>query len=150
MALVQGYPKAHQNRIHGSDESLGKSRIVFFRAAGLNFLLLQILFLGLFCYIFGSIWQQSAHIHNMNVAFDYDGGVIATAVRDAYKTLQGNTFPTLEETTLEGFPTPEDLREEICKIHYWAAIYISQGASERLANALQGGLAASTYNGSNA
>jgi hypothetical protein len=151
MALMQGYPKAHQNRIHGSDKSLGKSRIVFFGAAGLNFLLLQILFLGLFCYIFGSIWQQSDHIHNMNVAFvDYDGGVIATAVRDAYKTLQGNTFPTLEEATLERFSTPEDLREEVCKIHYWAAIYISQGASERLANALQGGLAASTYNGSNA
>lgn len=150
MALTQGYPKAHQNRIHGSDKSIQKSRIAFGRAAGLNFLLLQILFLGLFCYIFGSIWQQSDHVHNMNVVFvDYDGGVLGTAVRDAYKKLQGNTFPTLEEATSERFPTPRDLREEVCKIHYWAAIYISQGASERLANALPGGPAASSYNGSN-
>lgn len=150
MALMQGYPKAHQNRIHGSDKSIQKLRVAFFRAAGLNFLLLQILFLGLFCYIFGSIWQQSDHIHNMKVVFvDYDGGVLGTAVRDAYKTLQGNTFPTLEEATSERFRTPGDLREEVCKIHYWAAIYISQGASERLANALPGGLAAHTYNRSN-
>lgn len=150
MALMQGYPKAHQNRIHGSDKSIQKTRIAFFRAAGLNFLMLQILFLGLFCYIFGSIWQQSEHVHNMKVVFvDYDGGVLGTAVRDAYKTLQGNAFPTLEEATSERFPTPGDLREEVCNIHYWAAIYISEGASERLANALPGGLAASTYNRSN-
>ena len=88
----------------------------------------------------------------MNVVFvDYDSsGILGTAVRDAYKTLQGNTFPTLEEATPERFPIPGELRKEVCKIHYWAAIYISQGASERLATALLGGIATSTYNRSNA
>lgn len=150
MALIQGYPKAHQNRIQGSDKSTRKSRAAFLKAAGISFLMLQLLFLGLFCYLFGAIWQQSNHIHNMHVAFvDYDGGVLGTAVRDAYKTLQGNNFPTLEEATSEKFPTAGDLKEAVCKTRYWGAIYISQGASERLANALPGGTAATTYNRSN-
>jgi hypothetical protein len=150
MALMQGYPKAHQNRVHGNDKSLRKSRIAFLKAAGLNFVLLQVLFLGLFCYIYGAIWTQSSHIHNMRIAFvDYDGGVLGTAVRDAYKTLQGNNFPTLEEATSEKYPTAGDLKEAVCKTHYWGAIYVSQGASARLANSLPGGTAATTYNRSN-
>jgi hypothetical protein len=147
MALLQGYPKARQDRLHGSDKSLRLSRITFLKAAGLNFLLLQLLFLGLFCYLFGSIFQQSGHIHKLNVVFvDYDGGILGTAVRDAYQTLQGDSFPILQEATPQRFPAPGDLKEEVCRTHYWAAIYTSQGASERLTNALPGGLAASTYN----
>jgi hypothetical protein len=147
MAFMQGYPKAHQNRIHGSDKSIRKTRVNLLKAAGLNFILLQILFLGLFCYIFGAIWQQSSHIHNMNVLFvDYDGSVLGTAVRDAYKTLQGKTFPTLQEMPSERFPTLGDVKEAVCRTNYWGAIYTSMGASERLANALPGGVAADTYN----
>jgi Protein of unknown function (DUF3533) len=147
MALMQGYPKVRQNRIHGSDKSIRKTRINFLKAAGLNFLLLQILFLGLFCYIFGAIWEQSGRVHNLNVLFvDYDGGVVGTAVRDAYKTLQSHSFPSLQEASSERFPTPGDMREAVCKTHYWGAIYVSSGASQRIANALPGGPAADTYN----
>lgn len=147
MALWQGYPKSRQSRIHPSHASFRVPRRKFLKAAGLNFVLLQLLFLGLFCYLFGSIWQQDIHTHNMNVLFvDYDGGVVGTAIRDAYKTLQADTFPTLEERTSDQFPTVEMLREEVCKTHFWAALYISQGASARLASALPGGSAAATYN----
>jgi hypothetical protein len=147
MALFQGYPKARQNRLHGSDKSIRKARINLLKAAGLNFIHLQILFLGLFCYLFGTIWAQSGRVHNLNVLFvDYDGGVIGASVRDAYKNLQGHTFPTLQEATSEKFPTPGDMREAVCRTDYWGAIYTSSGASERLVNALPGGLAADDYN----
>jgi hypothetical protein len=119
----------------------------FLKAASLNFILLQLLFLGLFCYIYGAIWRQAFHLSNMNVLFvDYDGGILGTAVRDAYKTLQGNTFPSLQESSPDQFPAPADVKEAVCKIHYWGAIYTSSGASQRLANALPGGVAADTYN----
>ena len=147
MALMQGYPKARQNRISGRDKSIQKTRINLLKAAGLNFILLQILFLGLFCYIFGAIWQQTPRIHALNVLFvDYDGGVVGTAIREAYKTLQGESFPTLQEATSQRFPTPGDMKEAVCKTSYWAAIYVSSGASERITNALPGGPAADTYN----
>jgi hypothetical protein len=147
MALMQGYPKARQNRISGRDKSIQKTRINFLKAAGLNFILLQILFLGLFCYIFGSIWQQTPRIHALNVLFvDYDGGVVGTAIREAYKTLQSESFPTLQEATSQRFPTPGDMKEAVCKTSYWAAIYVSAGASERITNALPGGPAADAYN----
>lgn len=147
MAFWQGYPKATQNRISGTDKSIRKTRINFLKAAGLNFVLLQILFLGLFCYIFGAIWRQAYHLNNLNVLFvDYDGGVLGTAVRDAYKTLQGNTFPSLQESTSAQYQTLADIKEAVCKAHYWGAIYTSSGASQRLSNALPGGVAADTYN----
>jgi hypothetical protein len=147
MTLLQGYPKARQNRLHGNDKSVRKARINLLKAAGLNFILLQVLFLGLFCYLFGSLLLQSGRIHNLNVLFvDYDGGIVGESIRNAYKNLQGHSFPSLQEATSEQYPTPEDMREAVCKTRYWGAFYTSSGASERLANALPGGVAAETYN----
>ena len=141
------YPRAHQNRIHGADKSVQSTRRTFLKAASINFMMLQILFLGLFAYIFGSLYQQGGHAHNLNVAFvDYDGGIIGQSVRDAYTTLQGSSFPTLQEQTAGDYTTPQDLREAICKARYWAAMYVSPGASSRLEGALNGGSAAATYN----
>lgn len=143
------YPRAHHNRVHvhGADKALRKTRRAFLKAASINFMMLQTLFLGLFAYIFGSLYQQDGHIHNLNVAFvDYDGGIIGQSVRDAYTTLQGTSFPTLQEQAAGDFATPQDLKEAICKARYWAALYASPGASTRLEGALGGGSAATTYN----
>jgi len=139
LSVSKIYPRAHQNRLHGSDASLTAPRIKLLKAAAKNFLLLQFLFLGLFAYIFGSLFQQGGHTHKLNVLYvDYDGGVIGTAIRDAYHSLQADTFPTLQERTITQFPTPERLREEVCSTRYWAALYTSPGASSRLEAALSG------------
>ncbi|OCL12638.1 putative Nitrosoguanidine resistance protein SNG1 [Glonium stellatum] len=127
------YPKAHENRLPVNHPTLRGPRHAFFKAAGRNFALLQILFLGLFAYIFGSLFQQDSHIHNLNVLFvDYDGGIIGTTVRNAYRSLQGNSFPTLIERAGSDFPTPDDLQHEVCDARYWAALYISSGASNKV------------------
>jgi hypothetical protein len=117
------------------------------KAAFKNFLLLQLLFLCLFAYIFGAIFQQGGHTHNMKVLYvDYDGGIIGSAVRDAYHSLEADTFPTILERTPAQFPTPESLREEVCHARYWAALYTSSGSSIRLESALTG--ATDNYNNS--
>jgi hypothetical protein len=140
------YPRANENRSTGSDPAVRPLRLKFIKAAGINFLMLQVLFLGLFCYLFGSLFQQNSHIHNLNVLFvDYDGGVIGASVRDAYAGLRGNGFPTLIEQAATEFPSPENLEEEVCRIRYWAAVYIFPGASSRLQAALSGD---TTYNNS--
>jgi len=109
--------------------------------------MLQVLFLGLFAYIFGSIYEEGGHIHNMNVLYvDYDGGVIGASVRDAYNSLKGDEFPTLQERATDEYPTPGKIESAVCGIRYWGAIYTSPGATSRLSAALGGGSAAATYN----
>lgn len=139
------YPKAHEHRIHGSSKAAKPIRRTFTKAALLNFLWLQLLFLGLFAYIFGALFHQGAHTHNLNVLYvDYDGGAVGQAVRDTYGVLKGDEFPSLQERSSSEFPV-EGLEEEVCKARYWAVLYTSPGASGRLENAL-GGAGAATYN----
>ncbi|CZT47593.1 uncharacterized protein RSE6_08174 [Rhynchosporium secalis] len=138
------YPKANQQRIHGHNKAIRPVRVSFLKAAGINFLLLQILFFALFVYIFGALYQQTDRIHALEILFvDYDGGSVGHAVREAYGSLQGKTFPTLNERPANQFQMGS-LREHVCQAHYWAAFYISPGASDRLESAL-GGIEVPSY-----
>jgi hypothetical protein len=131
------YPRAHENRVPTSHPSFRGTRKAFIKAAATNFILLQLLFLSLFCYIYGAIFEQAPRTHQLQVIYvDYDGGLVGASIRDAYKSLQGNGFPTLFEHPPSEFPAPEDLRKEVCNTRYWAALYTSPGASNRLQTAL--------------
>lgn len=145
LILMKFYPRANENRTSASDPAVRVPRRKFLKAAGINFLLLQILFLGLFSYLFGSLFRQTTHVNHLNILFvDYDGGIVGNSVRDAYGTLEGVGFPTLNEMPVNDFPTPRNLEQQVCQLHYWAALYVSPGASSRLQNALSG--KDSTYN----
>ena len=145
------YPRARENRLPASHPAIVKARTAFFKAAGINFLLLQILFLGVFSYTFGSLFQQTSHTHNLQIVLvDYDGGgAIGRAVRAAYASLQGPNFPSLIEQSPSKFPSTAELRDAVCQTQYWAALYVTQGSSARLeaALAVQDGAATSApYN----
>ncbi|RSL59359.1 hypothetical protein CEP54_007304 [Fusarium duplospermum] len=117
---------------------------LYFKLAGANFIYFQLLFFGLFCYIFGSLFQQTSNTHNVRIAFvDYDGDAIGRAVRVAYAALQGKGFPSLIERSASDFPTTNDLVGAVCRTEYWGALYVVQGASMRLREALTGN---ETYN----
>ncbi|OOF98430.1 hypothetical protein ASPCADRAFT_128578 [Aspergillus carbonarius ITEM 5010] len=142
------YPAA-RHRPHRSihDPAVRSLRLAVIKAATINLLILQLLFLGLFCYLFGSIFQQTTHIHNLNVLFvDYDGGAIGQAIRAAYQQLQGPGFPTLQEQSPATYPNPTSILSAVCNIHYWGGVYTSPNASTRLSAALTGGPAATSYN----
>jgi hypothetical protein len=116
------------------------------KSAGVNLLLLQILFLGLFCYLFGSLFQQNSHIHNIKILFvDYDGGAIGDAVRVTSQKLQGPGFPTVIERSTSAYPQPQSIDGAVCDIKYWGAIYTTANASNALTAAYAGGSAASSY-----
>lgn len=144
MFTTKIYPRSHENHMHGNDKAAKPIRKAFMKGALLNFLLLQLLFLGLFAFIFGALFQQNRHIHNLSVLYiDYDGGLVGQSIREAYKSLEGDTFPTLLEEPASRHPV-DGLKEEICKARYWAALYTSPGASARLEAALSDSV--STYN----
>ncbi|KAL1868525.1 hypothetical protein Daus18300_005959 [Diaporthe australafricana] len=133
------YPKAFENRPKLSDPKVRKSRVAFFRAAGKNFTLLQLLFLGLFCWVFAALFQQVDHAHNITIALvDYDGGAVGLALREAYSRLEGNTFPTLVERDPVAYSSPSALEDSVCRTEYWAALYVTSGSSEKLQAVLNG------------
>ncbi|KAL6907195.1 hypothetical protein GGI43DRAFT_396830 [Trichoderma evansii] len=133
------YPRAGENKLPISHPEVVAGRPKFFAAAFLNFFLYILLFLCLFCYLYGSLFQQVPRTHNVHILWvDYDGGIIGDAVRKAYSSLQSNEFPSLIEKAVSQFPTPGDLREAVCRTHYWAALYTSPGASVNLAQAIAG------------
>ncbi|CAG7928984.1 unnamed protein product [Penicillium olsonii] len=143
---MQFYPKAREQRPSINHPSVRPRRLAVLRAAGVNLLLLQFLFLGLFCYIFGSLFQQTSHTHQVNILFvDYDGGAIGSAVRGAYENLQGQGFPTLMERSVSAYPQPGLIEGAVCDIKFWGALYTTANASNASTAALAGGSAASTY-----
>ncbi|KAL5352039.1 hypothetical protein ACLOAV_001982 [Pseudogymnoascus australis] len=143
------YPQARQpkRRLSSTNPTLRDIRLQLFKAIGANFIILQVLFFALFCYIFGSLYQEGSHTHNLTVAFvDYDGGAIGAAMRDAYKQLQGDNFLEIIELSPQQYPELSTLESKVCRIDFWAALYISPNASNRLAEGLTGGIASSSYN----
>ncbi|KAJ0116435.1 hypothetical protein J7T55_007415 [Diaporthe amygdali] len=133
------YPKAFENRHRLSDPKVRRSRIAFFKAAGKNFTLLQVLFLGLFCWVFAALFQQTDHAHKITVALvDYDGGAVGLALREAYARLEGNAFPTLVERDPGVYSSPAALEDAVCRTEYWAALYVARGSSDKLQAVLNG------------
>ncbi|KAJ5147103.1 hypothetical protein N7526_000455 [Penicillium atrosanguineum] len=144
------YEKARQPRPSIHDPSVRPLRLAFLKGAAVNLLLLQILFLGLFCYLFGSLFQQTTHIHNIDILFvDYDGGAIGAAVRDAYQQLKRPGFPTLFERSSLTYPEPRTIKNAVCDIKFWGGFYTTANASNRLSAAFAGGSDASSYNKTN-
>ncbi|KAL2126707.1 hypothetical protein VTI74DRAFT_378 [Chaetomium olivicolor] len=143
------YPRARENRLSASHPGIIKARMAFLKASGTNFILLQLLFLALFCYIFGSLFQQTSHTHNLGIVLvDYDGGAIGHAVRAAYASLQGQSFPSLIERSPSDFPSTAELWDAVCQTQYSSALYVNRGASARLEAALaaEGAAASPVYN----
>lgn len=133
------WPRACENRLPVSHPEITAFRPKFFAATVLNFVLYLLLFFCLFCYLFGSLFQQVPRTHNIHILWvDYDGGIIGDAVRNAYSSLKSHEFPSLIERSASQFPTPSDLREAVCKSHFWAAFFTSPGASANLALAIAG------------
>ncbi|KAJ5238124.1 hypothetical protein N7489_008215 [Penicillium chrysogenum] len=143
---MQFYPKAREQRPSIHDPSVIQRRWGVVKAAAINLLILQILFLGLFCYIFGSLFQQSGHIHNIKILFvDYDGGAIGDAARAAFQKLKGPGFPTFIEQSASVYPQPGSIEGAVCDIKYWGALYTTANASNALSAAFAGGPPASSY-----
>ena len=112
--------------------------------AAVSVLLLLLLNLA---YLYGTVYHQTeraAAFHFLLV--DYDGGVVGRSLSSAYLHLKSPSFPTLFTQPPSQYPSPDSIIQAVRNRQYWAAIFTSQGASQRLSAALQGGSAATTYN----
>ncbi|KAH7303965.1 hypothetical protein B0I35DRAFT_445988 [Stachybotrys elegans] len=133
------YPRACDNRYPLSHPEVQRDRVQFFKAASLNLLIIVFLFFSLFCYLFGALYQQPTRTDRATIVWvDYDGGIIGQSVRNAYGKLRSSSFPTLYESSPAEFPTESHLWEAVCHVRYWAALFITPGASERLGLAVTG------------
>ena len=118
----------------------------FFLIMMIVFIALQILFIGVMAYLYGSIWRSSSRFYHFNVLFvDLDGGVIGQALQNAYQQVKAPHFPSLISKTVQEYPSPEAALSAVRKGKWWAAVYSNPGASDRLAAAYLGGPDAQTY-----
>ncbi|KAJ5186477.1 hypothetical protein N7449_011241 [Penicillium cf. viridicatum] len=123
----------------------------FLGAVGGSFFLIQLLFLGIMSYLYGSAFNDSQRMKAFNILLvDYDDSVIGQSVKAAYSQLASPGFPTLIEHPSTEYPAANDIRESVCKGHYWGAIYTNPNASSRLSAALASPEAAQTYQNSEA
>ncbi|CAG8885932.1 unnamed protein product [Penicillium egyptiacum] len=118
----------------------------FLGAIGGSFLLIQLLFLGNMSYLYGNVFNDSQRMKAFTILLvDYDDSIVGQSVKAAYSQLESPSFPTLIEHSSTDYPTSNDIRESICKGHYWGAIYVNPNASSRLSAAIASPKAAQTY-----
>ncbi|RAQ49961.1 nitrosoguanidine resistance protein SNG1 [Aspergillus flavus] len=123
----------------------------FLGALGGAFITLQLLFLANMCYLYGTAYHDSLRYSTMKLLFvDYDQDVIGQSVMTAYDQMKGPSFPTVQRHPITEYPTEQDVRNAVCKGHYWGAIYSKANASARLTTALSSPEAARVYNNSQA
>ncbi|KAJ5240520.1 uncharacterized protein N7469_002111 [Penicillium citrinum] len=102
-------------------------------------------------YLYGTAYHDSIRINSMDVLFvDYDQGVIGTSVNAAYRGLSSKGFPTIHQLPTSEYPTPNDVRQAVCKGQYWGAIYANTNASSKLSSAFASPQAAELYNNTEA
>lgn len=118
----------------------------FLVAAAIAAVAVLLLLLLNLAYLYGTLYHQTergAAFHVLLV--DYDGGVVGRSLSSAYEHLKSPSFPTLFAQPSSQYPSSETIIQAVRNRQYWAAIFVSQGASQKLSAALQGGSAAATY-----
>lgn len=141
-------PTMDDNERHGITSPVwrGKRGLVVKILTGIMVAIL-VVFLADLSYLFGSTFRTNDRVSALKIlVVDYDGGPVGESVANAYKMLQGKTFPTVEFHSSTEYPETSDVRKGVCKADYWGALYINKGASDRLAAAYEGGSAAEDYN----
>ncbi|KAF3033824.1 hypothetical protein E8E12_004459 [Didymella heteroderae] len=99
-------------------------------------------------HIYGVFHHQGAYVHRAKVALaDFDGGNFGDALRISAAMNNGSYgYPTYINVNTAG-SKPEQIRHEVFKGTYWAAIVVEQGATARFEDAVNG--SAQTYDSSN-
>ena len=110
-----------------------------------------LLFLLNLLYLYGSVYHEISRYQAIEcLMVDYDGGVVGNSMLQAYKQLQGPSFPTFDVQNISQYPTPDTIIQAVLDRQYWAAVFTNAGASQRLSSALHGSAAARSYDASNA
>jgi len=123
----------------------------FVAATAVAALAVLLLFFTNLSYLLGSVYQQHSKYHAFEVLMiDYDGGIVGQSMLGAYQRFKGPNFPTFLVQNTTQYPSSDAIFQAVRHRQYWAAIYSTPGASERLSAALQGGKAATVYNANNA
>ncbi|KAF1362339.1 hypothetical protein EJ07DRAFT_174720 [Lizonia empirigonia] len=99
-------------------------------------------------HIYGVFLDHGAYTHRAKVALaDFDGGDFGKALQLSAATNNGSYgYPTYVNVNTAG-SSPEQIRQEVFKGTYWAAIVVQPGATARFEDAVNGTTQA--YNSSN-
>ncbi|KAH7386053.1 hypothetical protein BKA66DRAFT_608346 [Pyrenochaeta sp. MPI-SDFR-AT-0127] len=85
----------------------------------------------------GTVNHRSQALNILMVDFDSNSS-IAQELLAAYQCLISPSFPTFVFRNANEFHSPQDLIDVVREEKYWAAIYVTSGASQRLSAAIPG------------
>ncbi|KAJ4319349.1 hypothetical protein N0V94_003939 [Neodidymelliopsis sp. IMI 364377] len=90
-------------------------------------------------HVFGMFHDQGAYVHRARVALaDFDGGNFGQALQTSAASNNGSYgYPTYVNVDTTG-SSPEQIRHEVFKGTYWAAIVVQSGATARFEDAVNG------------
>jgi hypothetical protein len=144
--LQQNPTLKKENRTSFFSNDWKSTRTKFIRQTTVGGILFMLWFIVTCTYFFGTLYRSSGRHRNFRVlAVDFDEGVIGQSVKAAYQQLNGPEFFNLEFHSPLEFPTEDDMFQAVRRGDFWGAISASEGASNRLEAAIQGGQAAATY-----
>ncbi|KAF2275582.1 uncharacterized protein EI97DRAFT_433994 [Westerdykella ornata] len=127
------------NRVSFFSNDWKSSRPKFVRPVIGGGVMFMLLFLGACSYFYGTLYHSNYRYDNFRVlAVDYDGGVIGRSLQAAYQQLEGPHFFNLEFRSPSEYPSDDNVLHAVWEGKYWAAIFATEGASERLGAAIQG------------
>ncbi|KAI9701349.1 MAG: hypothetical protein M1820_006571 [Bogoriella megaspora] len=139
--ILVGLRRGQQNDNHWHNV-----RIKFILAVTAGALMFLLVFLADLSYLYGSLYQDNYRYHNFHyLVVDYDGGAIGQAFQATYNATASLNMPTAFFHSPSEYPNTHDVYQAVWNGDYAFAVSISQGASDRLNAALQGGEAAATY-----
>ncbi|KAH8695174.1 hypothetical protein BGW36DRAFT_360881 [Talaromyces proteolyticus] len=101
-------------------------------------------------YMFGSTFQQASRSHDLQILlvnYDSNDGPIWNSLVNASRALQAATYPTIVIGNPTQYPDPASLVHSVQEDHYWGALYVHPGASDRFSAVVTGRI--SSYNASN-
>ncbi|KAJ2976145.1 hypothetical protein NQ176_g5116 [Zarea fungicola] len=100
---------------------------------------LLIFVLAILSYIYGSVFQSSQRASNLKVlVVDYDGDLVSESLRQAYTSLKGRAFLSLEYGPVSDFDSVASIEQAVCSRRFWAGIFIHAHTTERLLRTLAG------------
>lgn len=110
------------------------------------FLIIQLLFLGLQAYVFGSSFGSPERLDKLHVlAIDYDQGIVGNALRAASSHLEGPSMLGFEWRSVKEYPDPFEVHKAVRDGVYWASVQVMEGATSRLEDAIADNTTAAAY-----
>ncbi|CAO1638136.1 unnamed protein product [Sympodiomycopsis kandeliae] len=153
-APAQVEDKEKEPSLHGSEYAdVGQSKVKLSKLLSMIIpagIILLLAFWLSSIYLYGLVFRQGKYVSRVSVpVVDFDGGSMGEVLRQTTASMSGTDGYPRHELLDASSTTPEQLKEDVYKGKYWAALYVESGATQRWEVAINQTSPATPYDASN-